>query len=60
MTPRSNSIGYFKNLAIDIEEALYHGATVAQIARHFNITEQEVRAYIEQLQEADREPYAWD
>ena len=53
-------MGYFKNLAIDIEEALYHGATVAQIARQLNITEQEVRAYIEQLQEADREPYAWD
>lgn len=53
-------MGYFKNLTIDIEEALYQGATPEQIARQFGITVAEVRGVIEQLAEADREPYAWD
>lgn len=52
-------MGYFANLAIEIEEALFEGATVAQIAERFNISEAQVRAYIEELEEADREPYAW-
>lgn len=52
-------MGYFANLAIEIEEALFDGATVAQIAERFNISEAQVRAYIEELEEADREPYAW-
>lgn len=53
-------MGYFSNLAIDIEEALFQGATVEQIAQRLNLSVSEVQAYIEQMQESDREPYAWD
>jgi len=53
-------MGYFSNLAIDIEEALFQGATVEQIAERFNLSVPAVNAYIEQLEEADHEPYAWD
>lgn len=53
-------MGYFSNLGIEIEEALFEGATVEQIAERFNLSVPAVNAYIEQLEEADREPYAWD
>jgi len=53
-------MGYFKNLAIDIEEALYHGATVAQIAERFNLSVPAVEAYIQQLEEADRDPVPFE
>ena len=53
-------MGYFSNLAIDIEEALFQGATVEQIAERFNLSVPAVNAYIEQLEEVDREPSAWD
>ena len=53
-------MGYFSNLAVEIEEAVFDGATVEQIAVRFDLTVSEVRAFIEQMQEADREPYAWD
>ena len=53
-------MGYFANLGIEIEEALFQGATVEQIAERFNLSVPAVMAYIEQLEEADREPYAWD
>ena len=53
-------MGYFSNLAVEIEEALFEGATVEQIAERFTLSVPAVRAYIEQLEEADREPYAWD
>ena len=53
-------MGYFSNLAIDIEEALFQGATVEQIAERFNLSVPAVNAYIEQLEEVDREPLAWD
>ena len=53
-------MGYFSNLAIDIEQALFEGATVAQIAERFNLSVPAVKAYIEQLEQVDREPYAWD
>lgn len=49
-------MGYFSNLAIEIEEALCEGATVEQIAVKFNISEAQVRAYIVQLEQADRDP----
>lgn len=49
-------MGYFSNLAIDIEEAISLGATVAQIAGQFNISEAEVNDYIEHLDQADRDP----
>jgi DNA-binding NarL/FixJ family response regulator len=53
-------MGYFSDLAIDIEEALFDGATVEQIADRFNLSVPAVKAYIEQLEEADRKPYVWD
>lgn len=49
-------MGYFANLAIDIEEALFEGATVEQIATKFNLSVPAVNAYIQQLEEADRDP----
>lgn len=53
-------MGYFSNLAIEIEEAVFDGATVEQIAERFNLSVPQVRAYIQQMEEADREPVAWD
>lgn len=50
-------MGFFSNLAVEIEEALFNGATVEQIAKQFNISEAQVRAYIEQLEQADRDTY---
>lgn len=50
-------MGYFSNLAIEVEEALCEGATVPQIAQKFNMSEAQVQAYIEQLESADRDPY---
>ncbi len=49
-------MGYFSNLAIDIEEALCQGATVEQIAERFNLSVPAVMAYIEQLEQCDRDP----
>jgi DNA-binding NarL/FixJ family response regulator len=53
-------MGYFSNLAVDVESALFDGATVVEIADRFNLSEEQVEAYIEQLEEDDREPYDWD
>lgn len=52
-------MGYFSNLAIEIEEALCEGATVEQIAERFNLSVPQVQAYIEQLEQADRDPYEY-
>jgi DNA-binding NarL/FixJ family response regulator len=52
-------MGYFSNLAIEVEEALCEGATVEQIAERFNLSVAQVRAYIEQLEQADRDPYEY-
>lgn len=52
-------MGYFSNLAVDIEEALFKGATVEQIAEQFNLSVPAVKAYIEQMEEADRDPAEW-
>ena len=49
-------MGYFSNLAIDVEEALAQGATVQQVAERFNLSEAEVLVYVEQLEQADRDP----
>ena len=49
-------MGYFSNLAIEIEEALCAGDTVKQIAGHFGISEADVQAVIEQLEDCDRDP----
>ena len=53
-------MGYFSNLAVEIEEALFEGATVEQIAERFTLSVPQVRAFMEQMEESDREPYAWD
>ena len=53
-------MGYFSNLAIEIEEALHRGFSREQIASMLGITVQDVQAVIEQLEESDREPLAWD
>lgn len=53
-------MGYFSNLAIEIEEAVFDGATVEQIAERFTLSVPQVRAFMEQMEESDREPYAWD
>lgn len=53
-------MGYFSNLAIEVEEALCEGATVKQIAERFNLSEAQVLAYIEQLEQADRDPVELD
>jgi hypothetical protein len=53
-------MGYFSNLAVDIEEAVFGGATVEQIAQRFSVTVPEVQAVIEMIEESDREPYAQD
>lgn len=49
-------MGYFSNLAIEIEDALFQGATVSQIAEKFNLSEAQVQAYIKQLEGADQDP----
>ena len=49
-------MGYFSRLATDVEEMLCEGATVEEIAGKLNISEAQVRDYIEQLESADRDP----
>jgi transposase len=49
-------MGYFSNLAIDIEEALVKGATVEQIATRFDLSIDDVQSLVQQLDEADRDP----
>jgi hypothetical protein len=50
-------MGYFSNLAIDVEEALAKGATVEQVATRFDLSPDQVQDYIKQLDQADRDPY---
>ena len=50
-------MGYFSNLAIDIEEALGKGATVEQIANRYDLPVEDIQGLIQQLDEADREVY---
>lgn len=49
-------MGYFSSIAIDIEEALFQGATKEQIAERFNLSVPAVDAYIEQLEQCDCDP----
>ena len=49
-------MGYFSRLATDIEELLFEGATVTEIAGKLNISQAQVQDYIEQLESADRDP----
>ena len=50
-------MGYFSNLAIDIEDALSKGATVEQIANRVDLPVEDIRVLVQQLDEADREVY---
>jgi hypothetical protein len=50
-------MGYFSNLAIDIEEALTKGATVEQIATRLDLSVEDIQGLIQQLDDADREVY---
>lgn len=49
-------MGYFSNLALDVEAALCEGATKEQVAEQFNLSVDQVEAYIEDLESADRDP----
>jgi hypothetical protein len=50
-------MGYFSNLAIDIEEALGKGATAEQVAIRFDLPVEDIQDLIQQLDDADREVY---
>lgn len=43
-----------------IEELMFDGATVGEIARELDISVDEVEAQIALLEEADLDPYEWD
>lgn len=53
-------MGYFSQLAIDVEEALFEGATREEIAKKFNLSLAQVDAYIEELESADRDTFDYD
>ena len=53
-------MGYFSNLAVEIEEAVYEGATPEQIAARLGLPVEDVVRFIEEMNESDRDPYAWD
>lgn len=46
-------MGYFSQLALDIEELLFEGASEAEIAQKLNISIEEVEEQIALLEEAD-------
>jgi transcription initiation factor IIE alpha subunit len=46
-------MGFFSQLAIDVEEMLFEGATEQEIAQKLNISVEQVRECILQLEEAD-------
>jgi uncharacterized protein (DUF433 family) len=48
-------MGYFSNLALEIEEAFCQGATVDQLAKRFDLSREDVREFIDQLDECDRD-----
>lgn len=49
-------MGYFSQLALDIEEMLFEGATEAEIAQKLNLSVEEVQEQIALLEEADFDP----
>ena len=53
-------MGYFSQLALDVEAMLIEGATNEQIAERLNISVAQVEAYIEDLEAADRDPEDMD
>lgn len=46
--------------AIQIEEMLFDGASVSEIARAMDMSVEQVELYIEELENADVDPYEWD
>lgn len=46
-------MGYFSQLALDIEEMLFEGLSEAEIATKLNLSIEEVEAQIAMLEEAD-------
>ena len=46
-------MGYFSQLALDIEEMLFEGASEAEIAQKLNLSVEEVQEQIAMLEEAD-------
>lgn len=53
-------MGFMSEMAIEVEEMLFDGATHQEIAKRFNISLEQVEAFIEELESADRDPYEWD
>lgn len=49
-------MGYFSQLALDIEEMLFDGLSETEIAEKLNLSVEEVEVQIALLEEADYEP----
>lgn len=49
-------MGFFKDIAVDIEQELFEGTAVPQIAAKLNLSVPQVEAYIRELEQADRDP----
>lgn len=49
-------MGYFSQLALDVEDMLFEGATPQQIAAKMNLSVEQVNQYIQDLEDADRDP----
>jgi DNA-directed RNA polymerase sigma subunit (sigma70/sigma32) len=48
-------MGIMSALAIDVEELLFEGATPEQIAAKLNLSVEQVEAYIQLLEDSDRD-----
>lgn len=53
-------MGYFSNLAIEVVEARAQGATIQQLAQRFEMSESDVEAVLEMMDEADCDPVPFD
>ena len=53
-------MGYFSQLALDIEEMLFDGMTEAEIAEKLNLSLEEVEEQIALLEESDIVPDEYD
>jgi len=53
-------MGYFSQLALDVEEMLFEGATPKQIAEKLNISVAQVEKCIADLETADYDPPEMD
>lgn len=52
-------MGIMSSIAVDIEEMLFKGASPEQIAEQVNLSVEQVQAYIEMMEDADRD-YEYD